>query len=65
MTQGESTRNKQMVNHFEFHHLISEKANLFNNLQKLCDIQKENIFDICPITFYVEITDFEKTQAYN
>jgi hypothetical protein len=54
-----------MVNHFENHHLISEKANLFNLLQKYCEGNKENIFDICPITFYVEVNDVEKTAAYN
>jgi hypothetical protein len=54
-----------MVNHFEFHYTITEKANLFNSLQKYCDNSKENVFDICPITFYVEVTDLEKTQAYN
>ena len=46
---------KQMVNHFEYHSLISEKANLFNMLQKHCENSKENVFDIYPITFYVEI----------
>jgi hypothetical protein len=56
---------KQMVNHFEFHHFISEKAYLFNMMQKYCDLSKENIFDICPVTFYVEVTDCDKQQAYN
>lgn len=54
-----------MVNHVEFHHLISEKANLFNILQKHCENFKENIFDVYPLTFYVEIQDSEKTNAYN
>mmetsp|Transcript_29026 Transcript_29026/g.27990 ORF Transcript_29026/g.27990 Transcript_29026/m.27990 type:complete len:139 (-) Transcript_29026:1633-2049(-) len=63
--EGQEFKSQQMVNHFEFHHLISEKANLFNNLQKYSESLKENIFDICPITFYVEVTDVDKTQAYN
>lgn len=54
-----------MVNHFEGHHHISEKANLFNSLQKYCDLSKENIFDLVPITFYVEIHDLDKTNHYN
>jgi hypothetical protein len=54
-----------MVNHFEYHHLISEKANMFNNMQKHCDSVKENVFDLCPITFYAEINDVDKVSVYN
>ena len=54
-----------MVNHFEGHHYVSEKANLFLQLQKYCDLYKENIFDIVPITFFVEVPDLEKTNQYN
>jgi hypothetical protein len=54
-----------MVNHFEGHHFISEKSNLFNMLQKHCDGMKENIFDVCPITFYVEVPDVDKMTQYN
>lgn len=53
-----------MVNHLEFHALISEKANLFHNLRASCENFKENIFDLCPLTFYVEISDIDKTQQY-
>ena len=49
-----------MVNHFEGHHYVSEKANLFRMLMKYCDSFKENIFDIVPITFYVEVPDLDK-----
>lgn len=57
---------KQLVNHLEFHHIISEKAALFNEVQKYCDGVKENVFDVCvPITFYVEVTDLDKPQVYN
>ena len=34
-------------------------------MQKYCDIQKENVFDILPITFYVEIPDVSKEGAYS
>lgn len=65
--EGDSVNDiKQMVNHLEFHHIISEKAALFNELQKYCDGVKENLFDVCvPITFYVEINDLDKPQVYN
>ena len=49
-----------MVNHLENHHLISEKYNLLHVLQKYCDQQKENVFDITPVTFYVEMPDVQK-----
>ena len=50
-----------MVNHLEFHQCISEKAALFNELQKHCDLMKENVFEVCvPITFYVEVLDIDK-----
>jgi len=26
-----------------------------NVMTKYCDSQKENVFDICPVTFYVEM----------
>ena len=55
-----------MVNHVEFHHVITEKAALFHELSKHCDAAKENVFDVClPITFYVEINDIDKPQLYN
>jgi anaerobic selenocysteine-containing dehydrogenase len=52
---------KQMVNHLEFHQVITEKAALFIEMSKFCDNQKENVFDVClPITFYVEVNDIDK-----
>ena len=48
---------RQVVNHVENHQLISEKYNLLHVLQKYCDTQKENVFDLTPVTFYVEMPD--------
>lgn len=57
---------KQMVNHLEYHHYISEKAALFQELRAHCDGMKENVFDLCvPITFYIEVHDLDKQQVYN
>ena len=61
----ENVQLKQTVNHFEGHHYVSEKANLFRMMQKHCDLYKENIFDIVPLTFYVEIPAVDKTNQYN
>ena len=56
---------RQIVNHLEYHHLITEKYNLLISLTKFCDLQKENVFDITPITFFVEMPDVNKETAYN
>ena len=55
-----SIEEKQMVNHFEFHAQLSEKANLFAWMQRACEAAKENVFDCCPVTFHVEIPDVDK-----
>lgn len=34
-------------------------------MQKYCEATKESIFDILPVTFYVEIMDIDKSQDYN
>ena len=54
-----------MVNHYEFHYYISNKANLFQNLIKYSESINENIFKYIPFTIlfeyengkYVEIMD--------
>ena len=60
---------KQMVNHFEFHHVISNKANLFINLMKHAEIMEENVFKYIPFTllfeygsdnFFLMMDNFEK-----
>jgi hypothetical protein len=53
-----------MVNHLECHHLISEKANLFHTMQKYCEVSKENIFDLTPVTFFLDVPDLEKLNLY-
>ena len=56
---------RQMVNHLEFHQLITEKFNLLHSMQKFCDLNKENVFDFLPVTFYIEMPNFQKESAYN
>jgi hypothetical protein len=34
-------------------------------MQKFCDTLKENVFDYLPVTFYVEIPNYSKDNAYN
>ena len=60
---------KQMVNHYEYHSVITNKANLFLNLMKHAEIEEENVFKYLPFTvlfeygsdnFYLMIDNFEK-----
>lgn len=53
------------MNHYEAHHLITEKYHLLDVMLKYCDSIKENVFDLTPITFYVEISDPNNQQVYN
>eukprot|EP00826_Nyctotherus_ovalis_P065251 TRINITY_DN9586_c0_g1_i5.p1 TRINITY_DN9586_c0_g1~~TRINITY_DN9586_c0_g1_i5.p1 ORF type:complete len:410 (-),score=85.20 TRINITY_DN9586_c0_g1_i5:323-1552(-) len=48
-------KDKQLVNHFEFHGELSSKSKLFLNLQAYAEMNKENVFDFLPITFYIEL----------
>ena len=51
---------KQMVNHFEFHHVISNKANLFINLMKYCEKNNLSVFKYVPFTIIFKIKDRRK-----
>ena len=60
---------KQMVNHFEYHSVITNKANLFLNLMKHAEILEENVFKYLPFTllfeygsdnFFLMMDNFEK-----
>lgn len=57
-------RTKQLVNHVEYHSLLTEKYNLLNVLQRYCDQQKTNVFDVMPVTFYVEMADPSNSEVY-
>ena len=59
---------KQMVNHFEYHSVITNKANLFINLFKHAEWEEENVFKYIPFTvlfeygsdnFFLMIENFE------
>ena len=44
----------QIVNHFEGHAELSNKLNLFHNLQHYCEKRALNILDFMPLTFSIE-----------
>ena len=51
---------KQMVNHYEFHYVISNKANLFINLMRYCEKNNLSVFKYVPFTIVFKIKDRRK-----
>jgi len=48
---------KNIVNHFEFHGCITQKDQLYLNLQKACDNLNKDVFDMMPVTFVIDYGD--------
>ena len=46
---------KQIVNHLEWHATLSEKSLLYETMKAYCESMKQNIFDIMPVTFLIEV----------
>ena len=46
---------KNLVNHFENHALISTKDQLFHNMTKLTENMHTDVFDFMPITFVIDL----------
>ena len=51
---------KQIVNHYENHYAISNKANMFINLMKYCEQRNISIFKYVPFTIVFKIKDRRK-----
>ena len=51
---------KQIVNHFEFHHVISNKSNMFINMMKYCEKRNLPVFKYVPFTIVFKIKDRRK-----
>ena len=49
--------NKQIVNHFQFHSSISNKAKLFKNLFKYCESINKEVFQYIPFTLVIDLND--------
>lgn len=48
---------KQCLNHFEGHKEITTKNQLIKNLKIYAETNKINLFDITPITFYLDLCE--------
>ena len=51
---------KQIVNHFEYHYVISNKANMFINMMKYCEKRNLSIFKYVPFTIVFKLKDRRK-----
>ncbi len=52
--------NKQIVNHYENHYCISNKANMFCYLMKYCEERKISVFKFVPFTIIFKIKEKRK-----
>ena len=46
---------KNLVNHFENHSLITTKDQLYHNMQKLSENLHQDVFDYLPLTFVIDL----------
>ena len=52
----------QIINHFENHSCLSNKANLFVNMMDYCEQRKISVFKYLPLTIIFELNMLEKTK---
>jgi len=61
---------KNLVNHFENHALITTKDKLIDSMSKLCEYMHQDVFNSIPITFVIDLgtsqcqSEFEKFVYY-
>lgn len=48
---------KNLVNHFEGHHHITQKDKVFTNMLKVAEASQKDIFDSLPLSFVFDSTD--------
>ena len=57
---GRDPKMKQIVNHFEYHFAISNKAYMFVNLMKYCEKRNLSVFKYVPFTIVFKLKDRRK-----
>ena len=57
---GKNGEMEQIVNHYENHYAISNKANMFINLMQYCEKRKISVFKYVPFTIIFELKNTEK-----
>ena len=57
---GKLSTSKQIVNHFENHYCITNKANLFVNMMNYCEQRKISVFKYIPLTLIFDLKMLDK-----
>ena len=63
---GDILNTKQIVNHFENHYVLTNKANMFLNMMEYCEKRKISVFKYVPFTIIFQFkdkTNFENNNA--
>ena len=55
---------KQMINHYEYHSSLSNKAKLFKNLFTYCESINQELFAYIPLTIIIDLNDQPSHSAY-
>jgi len=45
---------RNLVNHFENHKVLTAKDLLFINMKKACEILREDVFEYLPLTYVID-----------
>ena len=59
-TLNKNPKMKQIVNHYEFHYAISNKAYMFINMMKYCEKRNLSVFKYVPFTIVFKLKDRKK-----
>ena len=51
---------RQLLNHLEYHHLLTRKHDLFDNLHNHLSYIGQNVYDYVPLTFQITILEGKK-----
>jgi hypothetical protein len=54
---------KNLVNHFEHHHCITQKDQVYFSMQKAAESMYKDAFDVLPITFVIDNQDRTKVDT--
>ena len=56
---------RNLVNHFENHALISTKDQIFYNMAKFCENLHQDVFKTLPLTFVIDLSTFVCQQEFD
>ena len=54
---------RNIVNHFENHHCITQKVHVFKSILKAAEAMYRDCFDVLPLTFVIDHSDKTKVDS--